>query len=93
MSRFERTSEDMIDGRQIEGSVYVAFRSSPDYNAAAPPIVGLYATLEGAIEALYPGETDQARRFRSQFRESSYASCVWIGPDGFGEVRLMEVNA
>lgn len=66
--------------------VYAAFRSVPDYTAGPAPLVSIHLSLHGAIDALYPNEqsTFTERRFRDRR--------IWTGPDGFGEVREMEVK-
>lgn len=66
-------------------TVYVAFRSVPDYTAGAPALHSIHITLRGAIEALYPDKPEWW-----DFRRSS--NDEWHGPDGYGLVRLMEVQ-
>ncbi len=68
--------------------VYAAYRSVPDYTAPAPPLVSLHKSLDGAIKALYPDRED----FRESFTKSHYVANMWNGPDGFGMVRMLEVN-
>lgn len=69
--------------------VYAAYRSVPDYTAPSPSLVSLHKTLEGAKRALYPDRED----FRQAFRKANKPlQDTWIGPDGFGEIRLMEVK-
>ena len=68
--------------------VYAAFKSIPDYHGPPPTLVSLHETLVGAMKALYPDESHE--RFRNMFTERR--SGVWEGPDGFGLVRLMEVQ-
>lgn len=68
--------------------VYAAFVSAPDYTAPPPSLKSLHTSLEGAISALYPDRPD----FQVKFRESGYRTGEWIGPDGFGLVRRMEVK-
>jgi hypothetical protein len=67
--------------------VFAAYRSVPDYHAGPAPLKSLHETLDGAIKALYPDRED----FRALFRKSHYVADTWIGPDGFGEVKKMEV--
>lgn len=64
--------------------VYAAFRSYPDYHAGPPSLHSLHETLEGAIESLYP---DKEYAFRQWPGKD-----IWEGPDGFGLIKLMEVN-
>lgn len=71
-------------------TVYAAFRSVPDYTAPSPPLHSLHETLEGAIKALYPNESEE--RLRAMFTKSTYSKDTWNGPDGFGMVRLIEVE-
>lgn len=68
--------------------VYAAFRSVPDYTAPSPPLKSLHRTLEGALHSLYPDRED----FRNAFRHTSTDPDEWEGPDGFGLIRLMEVE-
>lgn len=65
--------------------VYAAFRSAPDYTAPPPSLVSLHKTLGGAINALYP---DKAYNFTKSTRFEN----VWVGPDGFGQIKLLEIK-
>lgn len=65
--------------------VYAAFRSVPDYSAGAPPLISVHKTLEGAKRALYPNNN-------YEFITDGYNLNEWIGPDGFGLIRLMEIK-
>lgn len=68
--------------------LYVALNSVPDYNAPAPSFKSVHETLEGAIAALYP----DSEKFQKAFVKSRYyKENIWIGPDGFGEVREVEL--
>jgi hypothetical protein len=68
--------------------VYVALKSVPDYTQAPwAPFHSVHTTLEGAIKALYPDRKD----FQSQFKKWP-TNKVWEGPDGFGMVKLVEVQ-
>lgn len=65
--------------------VFGAYRSYPDYNAPSPILVSLHMTFEGARRALYPDKD-------YEFTKSNYSPGTWNGPDGFGMIRLLEVN-
>jgi hypothetical protein len=61
---------------------YVSFRSYPDYLSGTPFLVGIHGSLEDAIRALYP----QGAKF------TRIEPDEWMGPDGFGLIRLMDVE-
>jgi hypothetical protein len=66
--------------------VYAAFRTSPDYHSSGAFLVSIHLSKYGAINALYP---DKQYEFSPVFSRRG----VWTGPDGFGEVREIEVLA
>lgn len=66
--------------------VYVALNSDPGWTAPAPSFKSVHRTLDGAKRALYPDHEN----FRDAFRESRPG--VWTGPDGYGEIRMVEVK-
>ena len=65
-------------------TVFAAIRSVPDYHANSGALVSLHRTFQGAKKALYP-EQDY------NFIQSGTNPNVFTGPDGFGEIRRMEV--
>lgn len=69
--------------------VYVALNSVPDYHAPAPSFKSVHRTLDGAILAVYPKAENE--RFRKMFRKWPNAD-VWEGPDGFGMVKLVQLQ-
>lgn len=62
--------------------IYVAMNSEPDWTSHGPRFKSVHKTLEGAIKSLYPKGAD--------FRQ--YDKCEWIGPDGFGLIRLVKLE-
>lgn len=67
--------------------IFAALHSVPDYSAGHPPLVGVSHSLQGAIDLLYPGQNLTL----AQFRESTVRPGCWNGPDGYGEVRRLEI--
>lgn len=65
--------------------VYAAIHTVPDYQAGHGALAGVATTLEQAIKILYPEQ-------QYEFRPSSTRENVWIGPDGFGEIRKLELQ-
>lgn len=73
-------------GGNTASSVYAAFNSTPDYHGRGPSLKSLHETFEGAVRSLYPDRED----FQAAFRETLPGE--WDGPDGFGLVRIVEVQ-
>lgn len=68
--------------------VYVALNSVPDYSARAPSFKSVHKTFEGAAKSLFPNRED----YQKSFRQSSTNPDSWYGPDGFGTIKLVEVQ-
>lgn len=72
-----------------DNTVYAAFYTTPDYTSSGGSLKSIHKTLEGAIASLYP----ESAAHRADFRKSVHTTRnIWTGPDGFGEVREMEVQ-
>lgn len=67
--------------------VYVALNSTPDYSSGGiATFRSVHRTFEGATAALYPVNTAHQESFMPSAREG-----IWFGPDGFGEIRLVNL--
>lgn len=68
--------------------VYIAMNSNPDWYSPGPTFKSVHKTLDGAIRSLYP-------EGRYDFRPSSgdnNGTTSWVGPDGFGFIRLVTLE-
>lgn len=65
--------------------IYAAIDNVPDYSAGHGALAGVATTLERAIKILYPDQ-------QYEFQPSTSRKDVWYGPDGFGEIRKLELQ-
>lgn len=63
--------------------VFVALNAVPDYSAPSPSFRSVHLTLEGAKRSLFPGRDPVSWRM--------WRDGIWAGPDGYGEIREVEV--
>lgn len=72
--------------------VYVALNSTPDFSSPAPSFNSVHATFAAAARALFPDRLDFQESFASRSTSAAGRPEVWIGPDGFGEIREVELE-
>ena len=65
--------------------IYLAFNSEPDYSAGTPRFKSAHKTFEGAKKSLFPDKD-------YNFHQWSHNPKTWEGPDGYGLIRLVEVQ-
>lgn len=88
---FYESAGDVLDSMDenydepVPIKLYAAYRSTPDFHSHGPTFISAHLTFEGAKKAIYP--------LKDYDFTPEPSGTHWTGPDGYGLISVIEVQA